>query len=394
MDPTIEIAITARLDKLDAALAAAQAKVDGAAKKMGDAGEKAGSSFFSKMGNNIVKGIAVTALTQVIGGSLLKAVEGIHAGKSGGDIGAAMGKGIIDGFKAVPVVGTIVSILDELANGMDRLNQKAREKADELTKRLGTTLRDSLRASIAAARELEFGTLGTKAGDDPSSVAMLSASQQQQAVEDRLQAIREEKFARVQEFREKQAADQEVIRTSKGARYMGGGNFQRATDRGIRAIMHETPEETQLLRRREAIEEQLNDKFRKIDKDAADARTKIEADALKERESNYDRFIAGNIADAIRASEQQIAIQQDIIDAAQSAQAQVVKAGQLDRFAQEAARGMIHSGQTALGQFNFAEQGAANNALMLAKQQAQSLEKIDRATAEIARLAKEQKGFR
>ncbi len=393
MEPTIEIAITARLDKLDAALAAAQTKVDGAAKKMGAAGDSAGSSFFAKMGQNMVKGIAITALTQVIGGSLLKAIEGVHAGKSGGEIGAAMGKGIIDGFKAVPVVGTVVSILDELANGMDRLNQKAREKAADLSRTFGNAMRDALRASVAASRELEFGTLAMQAGDDPSSVAMLSAAQQQQAVEDRLQAIREEKFARVQAFKETRDAEQEVIRTSKGARHIGV-NFKRATERGIQAIMSETPEEAQLLRRREAIEEQLNDKFRKIDKDAADARAKIDADALKEREANYDRFLAGNVADAIRASEQQIQIQQDIIDAAKSAQAQVVKAGQLDRFAQEAARGMIHSGQTALGQFNFAEQGAANNALMLAKQQVQSLEKIDRATAEIARLTKEQKGFR
>ena len=85
--------------------------------------------------------------------------------------------------------------------------------------------------------------------------------------------------------------------------------------------------------------------------------------------------------------------QQDIIDAEQAAQAQVDKIGRVDQMAGQAAQGMINSGQTALGQFNFAQAGAGGTALEMAKKQVMSLEKIEAATAEQVRLTKENKGF-
>jgi hypothetical protein len=85
--------------------------------------------------------------------------------------------------------------------------------------------------------------------------------------------------------------------------------------------------------------------------------------------------------------------QQDIIDANKEAQAQIDKIGRVDQMAGQAAQGMISSGQTALGQFNFAQQGAGGTALEMAKKQVASLEKIEDATAEQVRLTKENKGF-
>lgn len=60
----------------------------------------------------------------------------------------------------------------------------------------------------------------------------------------------------------------------------------------------------------------------------------------------------------------------------------------------QAARGMINSGQTALGQFNFAQSGAGNQAITLAQKQVASLEKIEAATAEQVRLTKANGSFR
>ena len=85
--------------------------------------------------------------------------------------------------------------------------------------------------------------------------------------------------------------------------------------------------------------------------------------------------------------------QQDIIDANKEAQAQIDKVGRVDQMAGQAAQGMISSGQTALGQFNFAQAGAGGTALDMAKKQVASLEKIDAATAQMVQLTRENKGF-
>jgi hypothetical protein len=89
-----------------------------------------------------------------------------------------------------------------------------------------------------------------------------------------------------------------------------------------------------------------------------------------------------------------IQAQKDIIDGEKAAQEQIDKIGRVDQLAAQAAQGMIGSGQTALGQFNFAQSGAGNQAINLAQKQVTSLEKIEAATAEQVRLQKEMGGFK
>ena len=120
MNPTLEVQITARLDKLDAALKVAEAKIGTSAVTMGKTGEQGGSMFVDKMVGNMAKGLAMGAISNVLGGGILTALQGINAGKSGEQIGSEIAKGIVDGAKSIPVVGQVVSILDELINGMDR----------------------------------------------------------------------------------------------------------------------------------------------------------------------------------------------------------------------------------------------------------------------------------
>ena len=85
--------------------------------------------------------------------------------------------------------------------------------------------------------------------------------------------------------------------------------------------------------------------------------------------------------------------QDDIIKGEQAVQKKVDKAKVFSDAVSSAGQEFISSGQTALGQFNFAQQGAGGNAIDLAKKQAASLEKIEQATAEQVRLTKENKGF-
>ncbi len=131
----------------------------------------------------------------------------------------------------------------------------------------------------------------------------------------------------------------------------------------------------------------------KATEDATNAAAQAQEKADKESEANYDRFVEGNIADAKRMTEAAIQAQQDIIDGEKQAQEQIDKIGRVDQMAAQAAQGMIGSGQTALGQFNFAQSGAGNQAITLAQKQVTSLEKIEAATAMQVQLQKEMRGF-
>jgi len=119
--------------------------------------------------------------------------------------------------------------------------------------------------------------------------------------------------------------------------------------------------------------------------------------AVADKKTTEDKANADAIASAKKQKKDEFDVamqaQQDIIDANKETQAQIDKIGRVDQLAGQAARGMISSGQTALGQFNFAQAGAGGTAMDLAKKQVASLEKIEDATAKMVELTKENKGF-
>jgi len=128
------------------------------------------------------------------------------------------------------------------------------------------------------------------------------------------------------------------------------------------------------------------------EKTAAEA-VKAEADAKKTAMEMGNQMVADWKVQQKEKYDAAFQAQQDIIDANKQAQAQISKIGRVDELANQAARGMINSGQTALGQFNFVQQGAGAQAMSLAEKQVASLEKIEIATAEQVRLTKENKAF-
>ena len=127
MNPSIEVQITARLDKLDAGLKVAEAKINQSAVTMGKTGEQAGNNFMAGFAANLPMMMVATAMAKTIGGGLLKAVQDVNAGKSGEDIGLGFAQGIVDGAKSLPVVGVVFGILDELVNGATRYIEKLNE---------------------------------------------------------------------------------------------------------------------------------------------------------------------------------------------------------------------------------------------------------------------------
>ena len=170
MNPTLEVQITARLDKLDAALKVAEAKVGASAVTMGKTGEQGGSQFVDKLVGNMVKGLAMGAITTVLGGGILTALQGVNAGKSGQEIGEDLAKGILDGAKGIPIVGSVVAILDEIVNGAERA-------AELIAKKVGGAVGkqiDSTKAMMDSLKSFTQGTADilatTGAGSDPTKM--------------------------------------------------------------------------------------------------------------------------------------------------------------------------------------------------------------------------------
>ena len=120
MNPTLEVQIIAKIDKLETALKIAEAKVSQSAQTMGKAGEKAGGNVMQGFASNLPMMMVATAMAHTIGKGISQAVKDVNAGKSGEEIGLGLAQGIVDGAKSLPVVGVVFEILDEMVNGAER----------------------------------------------------------------------------------------------------------------------------------------------------------------------------------------------------------------------------------------------------------------------------------
>ena len=397
MNPSIEVQITAKLDKLDAGLKVAEAKIGASAVTMGKTGEQGGSMFVDKLVGNMVKGLAMGAITTVLGGGILTALQGVNAGKSGQEIGEDLAKGILDGAKGIPIVGSVVAILDEIVNGAERA-------AELIAKKVGGAVGkqiDSTKAMMDSLKSFTQGTADilatTGAGSDPTKMLDVKDQKTQAAEKKQVDDIVEQEEQR---HRDRLAAinadfDAQQISTDSDIKREYSSKKRNAEIEKAReqhqeylarieneASKRDTARQTEYF----AALKEINNKAAADEKTAADKaeaeQTKFALDVL----ANYKKQKKDEFDVAVQA-------QQDIIDAEKQAQAQIDKIGRVDQIAGEAARGMINSGQTALGQFNFAQAGAGGTALDMAKKQVMSLEKIEAATAEQVRLTKENKGF-
>ena len=519
MNPTLEVQITAKLDKLDAGLKVAEAKVSQSAQTMGKTGEKAAANFGESFAANLPMMMVATAMAKTIGGGLLKAVEDVNAGKSGEEIGLNFAQGIVDGAKSLPVVGVVFGILDEMVNGAQRYIDKLNEA---VTKGVEKYI-SSMQAMTQATRDFQK-TSREKVEDvadagDPAKIARRAAERQNQKADADAQAAKELGQQALRDQRkaqdEKDAATivsikSEGIEGDIGRRMTGRisrdeqiAQEKKASDSARRRAEQANAKidaeiDAALAARKIATEEELNKKLAELNKKAQDdksaasaasaaatsslqgkniktaidtgdyqsARKQInaKADADKKaldepanaaRKTAYDKMIedglvigndpkkvADDYATAIKGINAKIAAdkkdldvkaaadqkaldeksqkeakemgnqmvadfkeqkremydaamqaQDDIIKGEQAVQKKVDKAKVFSEAVSSAGQGFINSGQTALGQFNFAQQGAGSSAIDMAKKQVASLEKIEQATAEQVRLTKENKGF-
>ena len=425
MNPSIEVQITARLDKLDAGLKVAEAKINQSAVTMGKAGEKAAANFGESFAANLPMMMVATAMAKTIGGGLLQAVKDVNAGKSGEDIGLGFAQGIVDGAKSLPVVGVVFGIFDELVNGAQRYIDKLNEAVTKGVEKYISSMQAMRNATEDFKKSAREKVEDVADAGDPAAMARRAAERQNQkadadaqaAKELGQQALRDQRKAQDDKDAASMAAMEDEGKTGDIRRVLGGNitraeqmaQEQKASDSARRRAEQANAKtdseiDAALAARKIATQEELNKKLAELNKKAQDEKTaaseKTAAETVKaEAEAKKTAMEMGNemVADwKVQQKEKYDAAmqaQKDIIDAEQAAQAQISKIGRVDQLAGEAARGMINSGQTALGQFNFAQAGAGGTALDMAKKQVTSLEKIEAATAEQVRLTKENKGF-
>ena len=431
MNPTLEVQITAKLDKLDAALKVAEAKIGTSAVTMGKTGEQAGSMFAERMVGNMVKGLAMGAITTVLGGGILTALQGINAGKSGEQIGMDISKGIIDGAKSIPVVGVVVSILDEMINGMDRLAEAAHDRAAAVGNSFRQAFTDIAKASETTLQAVTRKTEDMAAKTDPAQQAKLSTQRTIEDAKAQLKKIEDDK----QMLRDNAAsAEAEAVKAATDERDAQkfetfDGNVEgRKNDEKINKELEARKKDAASTRlaSEQAINKQsldlvkaLNEQILQAEKTGAADQEKIQQDktekAAADLKTATDRAAAEAVkvedkkaAEAKKAADELVKIakekkqaefdaamqaQDDIIKGEQAVQKKADKAKVFSDAVSSAGQEFISSGQTALGQFNFAQQGAGSSAIDMAKKQVASLEKIEAATAEQVRLTKENKGF-
>ena len=424
MNPTLEVQITAKLDKLDAGLKVAEAKVNQSAQTMGKVGEKAGANFGAAFAANLPMMMVATAIAHTVGKGVLEAVKGANAGKSGEEIGLGLAQGIVDGAKSLPVVGVVVSILDEMINGMDRLAEAAHDRAAAVANSFRQAFSDIAKSSETTLQAVIRKTQDISAKGDPAQQAKLNTQRTIEEAKAGLKQIEDEKkMLRDKAASAEAKAIQAAVADRDAQRFetMDGNVEGKKNDEKINKILADRRRDAAATRlaAEQSIDkikvknvEALNEQILVAEQAGAEDQKQMQQEKLAKfaemQKTAADKAAAVKVAaddkaaaEAKKADEKQnkdkynaaMQAQQDIIDANKEAQAQIDKVGRVDQLAGQAAQGMINSGQTALGQFNFAQQGAGGTALDMAKKQVASLEKIEAATAEQVNITKKYQGF-
>ena len=432
MNPTLEVQITARLDKLDAALKVAEAKIGASAVTMGKTGEQGGSMFVDKLVGNMIKGLAMGGITTVLGGGIMTALKGINTNKSGEEIGIGIAQGIVDGAKSLPVVGVVFGIFDELINGATRYIEKLNEAVakgvekyissmdamNKATKDFQKTSREKVEdvadvgdpaamARRAVARQNEKAAADAQVAKEIGQQALRDLRQQQDDKAKAEMAKMVDEGISGDQIRANEgriSRDEEIVKNKEKAE----GDMKRAAEAVANA---DRKIDDALNDYKLANQKELNKKIAEENKKAQDIKSAATEKAAADVEIAANKTKAQEIKAAAEAKamgnemvadwkvqqkekyDAAMQAQDDIIKGEQAVQKKADKAKVFSDAVSSAGQEFISSGQTALGQFNFAQQGAGSSAIDMAKKQVASLEKIEAATAEQVRLTKENKGF-
>ena len=175
-DADINIVINAKVDGLQRGLQQAEQQVETSAKKIGDGSFKdVGGKLADKVISGLMKGLAVAAVTQLVGGSLNTALEGIQTGKSIGKISDEIAGGLVKMGESLPVAGIFVTFFDGLVNGSTRAAAALQKNIIEQLAKTTTALNAFFNATTKYGDDTADMKARREAKGDPLQLAKIES---------------------------------------------------------------------------------------------------------------------------------------------------------------------------------------------------------------------------
>jgi hypothetical protein len=360
-NPSLTLDFAVNTTMLDRALSDADRRITAATKSTGNTVDrlmdKVSSGISAKLGAAISSGLAL----KLIDDALRKVAQGLEQSQGVKEIGAAIGNGIVESIRAIPIAGGIMDItaqLGDLALG----GPMARERASASAQAAMAQQNAMRSAAPGAFRELQMaGVSGAErdALEREMELARLTA------IGERAKAGRTQMVDGVE-----MELEEGVLAAVQSAIEAGMKAFD---DRRAARIAQELE---RVAKEKASAEESLR---REEERAAAKAKADEER-RLKEQEDAYDRFIEGNQREAIMALEAQIH---------EAGTAAAPSRGQRLADLMAGMGGGIATGDTALGAFTFATGDAAEisrGILEKATEQLAVLERIEDIQRRIAEM--------
>lgn len=344
--------VYAETARLGITLTEAERVVDQSAKRMG---QKIDGSF-AQVGNKIVKmlGAAVGAglAVKLIDDALRKVADGIKEGQGARAIGEAIGNGVVEAIRGVPVAGALMDVTSSLAD-----QALGGPMALEAARKNALAMQQAQAAAAAQAPEAlrALGLMGAE-GEDRTRL------EREQYIERVERLMQQAKAGRVQTVN---GVEEDIVPGSLQA-------LDDARNRAIRAFDVQVAERTR--KDQEARQDRQQAHLRKMEEQAA-------REAEERQRRARDQARADNEA-AIAALEAQLQVAEQAVAPTRAERLASIAAGMT---------GGIATADTALGAFTFAmgdPTQISRNILENAQKQLAALERIEGIQREIAALQK------
>jgi hypothetical protein len=337
--------VYAETARLGVTLTQAERMVDQAAQRMG---QKIDNGF-NRVGNQITRRLASAVgagfAIKLVDDALRKMAEGIRDSKGAEAIGKAIGNGIVDTLKSLPVAGALLDLASQVGDkvlGGSMATEEARAQFQNFQRQ---------QQAIRKANESAMGELELQGVTDPEVLA---------------RAERAREFYRLREIGERAKAGRVEIGADGVERELEEGIIARVRD-GITAGLRKW-EDARAARLAQEAQKQEQERIREEER------------KLKAQEEAYDRFVEANAQQAINMIEAQIA-----------AMVAVSAPSRAERLAGLMDDSMgVATADTALGSFTYAVGGAAEVSAQIldrAEKQLQVLERIEELQEEANRIA-------
>lgn len=336
----------------------------------------------SQMQTVMMRAIGAGAIIGVLDDALDKVATGIAAGDSAAKIGVAAAEGILENFKSVPIIGSIAAITEAALYGAEKLVEARRKQYEQEIERTYAKSQSLLAELGTAEKQASENIQDARAGEGSRADIENKRMREVEAAENTAKA-RRDAANNIFEESAKLSGDTERLREGHG-KTMARIAQVRENELFAIAIKAQKQHDALTVSARE-VQEKWDEATYQHDVALAEKQLKAESDVAAvaliamEKAAKAQEKIDKNA---------RVSAEQALRDERAALQAPTMRDKQQDEMnrAQSAAQNMIQSGSTALGQFNFAQDGAANMALAVAKEQSKKLDKLENIDNRLAAL--------